>query len=105
MRTYEDIAALTGSIKLPVSILVTRRRAHEMDPPYFPPAYTSLIDDVMIQNSLHLRQDKLRQIALHPVKLHAGQANLPGGELGRPAAREQVLVPEMTGGRVLTTNV
>jgi len=105
MTRYEDIAALTGSIELPVSILVTRRRAHEMDPLYFAPAYTSLIDDVMIQNALHLRQDKIRQIALHPVKLHAGQANLPGGELGRPAAREQILIPEMTGGRVLTTNV
>lgn len=105
MKTYEEIAALTGSIKLPIPILVTRRRLHEMDLPYLPPAYTSLIEDVKIQNALHQRQDKIRQNALHPVKLHAGQANLPGGELGRPAAREQILVPEMTGGKVLTTNV
>lgn len=105
MNTYEDIAALTGSITLPIPILVTRRRLHEMDPPYLPPAYTSLIEDVMIQNALYLRQDKLRQAALHPVKLHAGQANLPGGELGRPVARDRIFVPEMLGGKVLTTNV
>lgn len=105
MQTYEDIAALTGSIKLPVAILVTRHRAHELDPPFFAPPYTSLIDDVMIQNAMHLHQNKVRQIAMHPVKLHAGQSSPPGGELGRHAAREQILVPEMTGGRVLTTNL
>lgn len=105
MTTYEDLAALTGSIRLPISIFGTRHRAHEMDPPYFPPPYTSLIDDVMIQNNLHHYKDKLRQIALHPVKLQAGKANMPNGEFGRPATPDQLMVPEMLGGRVLKTNV
>lgn len=105
MTRFEDIQALTGSIRMRVSIPSTRFTAHEMDLPFLPPAYTSIIDDVMIQNTLHKYNDKLRQIALHPVKLQAGQSNLPAGELGRPAAPLPVLVPEMLGGRLLTTNV
>lgn len=100
-----ELEALTGSIRLPVSILHTRFAVSELDPPYWAPPYSSLMDDVLMDARIHKYKDKLRQIALHPVKLHAGQANLPNGELGRPAARHPVLVPEMPGGRILTTNL
>lgn len=105
MTRFEDLQALTGSIQMRISIPGTRFNAYEMDLPFLPPPYTSMIDDVMIQNTLHKYKDNLRQIAMHPVKLQAGQSNLPAGELGRPAAPLPVLVPEMLGGRLLTTNV
>jgi hypothetical protein len=94
-----------GTVQLPVSILMTRFFVSETDPPYFAPPYSSLLDDVAAQNRRYREADKLRQTALHSVKLQAGKATMPGGELGRPYTRDPVLVPEMLGGRLLTTNV
>lgn len=105
MVKVEELQALVGSVQPPIRILTTRFFVSQTDPPYFPPPYSSMIADVKAQNQRHLEMDKLRQTALHPVKLQAGQADMRGGELGRPCAREPILVPEMVGGRLLTTNI
>lgn len=105
MAAVEELQALTGSIELAVPILTTRFSVSETDPPFLPPPYSSMIDDVNAQIKRHLEMDKLRQTALHSVKLQAGQSNLPEGELGRPYTRDPILAPELLGGRVLTTNV
>jgi hypothetical protein len=94
-----------GNSPLSASILTTRFYVSETDPPYFPPPYSSILADVRAQNKRHLEMDKLRQVALHPIKLQAGKADMPGGELGRHLTRDPILVPEMTGGRLLITNV
>jgi hypothetical protein len=101
----KEMRSSGGGEHLPLSFLTTRFFVSETDPPYFPPPYSSLLADVRALNQRHLEMDKLRQNALHPVKLQAGKANMPGGELGRHSARNPILVPEMLGGRVLTTNV
>ena len=105
MATVQELQRLAQGIKPIVPIPETRFTASKMDLPYLPPPYSSMIDDALMDNRIHEYKNKLQQIALHSVKLHAGQINMLNGELGRPAARHPILVPEMLGGRIHTTNV
>ena len=66
------------------------------------PRYSSMIDDALTDNAIHKYRDKLRQIALHPVKLHAGQSAPSNGGIGR-FARPQV--PEIIGGGLVGINL
>ncbi|MDR1489074.1 MAG: hypothetical protein LBS65_01110 [Desulfovibrio sp.] len=100
-----ELSALIGSVKLAVPIPGTRFTASVLDPPYLPPPYSSLFDDLERSRAMLEYRSELRRIALRPLYLHAGQANLPNGEIGRFAAREPIMVPEMLGGRILTTNL
>ncbi|MDL2316741.1 hypothetical protein LJC59_06640 [Desulfovibrio sp. OttesenSCG-928-A18] len=105
MAQFEELEALVGSIELPIKIPETRFHKSRWDAPYLPEPYTSLFEDVRISQRILLRNNKIRQNAMHPVYLQAGQAPLPNGELGRPAARHPVLIPELAGGRLLYTNI
>jgi len=67
------------------------------------PPYSSLISDVLRDICIHKYKDKLRLIALHQVKLKAGQSALPNGGLGRDFLPPSV--PEMRGGKILSGNV
>jgi hypothetical protein len=105
MTSMQELEALTGGIKPLIPLPKTRFDAWELEPVYWTPPYSSIVDDAFIRNRLHLRQEKIRMNALHPVKLQAGQSVPVNGELGRPAARAPIMVPEMLGGRLLYTNV
>jgi hypothetical protein len=64
------------------------------DPPSISPAYSSMLDDLKQQADLFRRVEHVRQNALHPVRLKAGQhPSLNGGE-GRFAlpAKERLSV-------------
>lgn len=104
MPTFTELEALTGSVKPIIPLPETRFDGHWTDVT-LPPPYTSLFDDVQRDIDIHLRNNKIRQNALHPVYLQAGQSPLPNGEFGRPAARHPVLLPELLGGRILYTNI
>ncbi|MDR1945847.1 MAG: hypothetical protein LBQ51_01590 [Desulfovibrio sp.] len=67
--------------------------------------YSSMADDMQRSIDMFEYRNKLRQVALRPLKLHAGQRNKPNGEFGRYFAWDPIMVPEMTGGRILTTTV
>jgi hypothetical protein len=67
--------------------------------------YTSLVDDRQRSIDRFEYRNALRQVALRPLKLHAGQSNKPNGEFGRYFTWDPIMVPEMTGGRILTTTV
>ncbi|MDR1686709.1 MAG: hypothetical protein LBR82_09820 [Desulfovibrio sp.] len=67
--------------------------------------WTSLLDDRQRSVDMFEYRNALRQVALRPLKLHAGQTNKPNGEFGRYFAWDPIMVPEMTGGRILTTTV
>ncbi len=83
----------------------TRFVAHELDPPYWTPPYSSLLDDAIADGVMHKRNNALYTAAMHSVKLQAGQAPMPNGESGRPAAADPVNIPELLGSRLLYTNV
>jgi hypothetical protein len=53
------------------------------DPPSLPPPYSSVLDDVRQQGDFFLRVDEVRQNALHPVRLQAGQHSPVNGREGR----------------------
>lgn len=105
MAFAKEYTTLNGTYTLSAPISTRRVSASDLDLPFLAPPYSSLIQDVFTDIHIHKYKDLLRQNALHPVKLQAGQANFPNGELGRPATPDPVLIPEMIGGRVLTTNV
>lgn len=105
MTSMRALESLVGSIQLPIPLPETRFVAYSLEPPYFPPPYSSVFDDVMAQNAKHIADNRLRRAALRPVTLQAGKAPMPGGELGRPAARHPVMLPELPGGRLLYTNI
>lgn len=64
--------------------------------------YTSMLADVRIANAILKYRDRLRQIALHPVYLHAGQSAMPNGGIGRFAAPQ---LPEIIGGGLVGINL
>ncbi|MDR0827073.1 MAG: hypothetical protein LBN33_04220 [Desulfovibrio sp.] len=103
--TTQELRSLIGSVSLAVPIPGTRFKARTLDPPYLPPPYSSLFDDLARNTAALEYHNQLRQIALRPLRLHAGQANRSNGEIGRFAAREPIMIPEMLGGRILTTNL
>jgi hypothetical protein len=103
--TTQELRSLIGSVSLTVPIPGPRFNARTMDLPYLPPPYSSLFDDMERNNAALEYHNKLRQIALRPLLLHAGQVNRSNGENGRFAAREPIMIPEMLGGRILTTNL
>jgi hypothetical protein len=84
-----------------ISLLETR---YTLSPTAIPlqVAYTSLIKDALIDNAIHLYKDKLRQNALHPIRLHAGQSGMPNGGIGRFAAPQ---LPEVIGGGLVGINI
>jgi hypothetical protein len=78
------------------------------DSPAYPhpsaaPPYSSLISDALRDICIHKYKDKLRLIALHQVKLKAGQSALPNGGLGRDFLPPSV--PEMRGGKILSGSI
>ena len=64
--------------------------------------YTSIITDALTDNAVHLHNNEIRQSALHPVRLHAGQSAMPNGGIGRFAAPQ---IPELTGGGLVGINI
>lgn len=97
------LETLPGSVKPAIEPPATRLEASPHAHPSAPPPYSSLISDVFRDICIHKYKDKLRQIALHQVKLKAGQNALPSGGFGRefrPPA-----LPEMRGGKILSGNV
>lgn len=66
------------------------------------PLYTSMIHDALVDNAVHKYNDLLRQNALHPVLLHAGQSAMPNGGIGRFAAPQ---LPELLGGDLVAINI
>ena len=107
MLNVDDLARLSRKegIRPVIPLPEMRFTESDMDPPLWPPAYSSLLDKAKDNIRGHLRDEILRHVALRPVKLLAGQSNAPNGEFGRPAAPDQQMIPEMLGGRVLKTNV
>jgi hypothetical protein len=105
MIPVQNLMDLTGRFTAPVPLPETRFTVDDLDPPYWPPPYSSMLDDVIAQKYRDIDRAKLRRAALHPVMLKAGKARLPQGELGRPAAPDPVHLPELLGGRVLYTNI
>lgn len=83
----------------------TRFVARQLDPPYLAPAYSSLLDDAIADGMVHKLKNEAYTAAMHPIKLQAGQTSMKNGELGRPAAADPVNIPELSGGRLLYTNL
>lgn len=99
MKDLEIMHSLTAAFERLDPLVQTRFSSSEPELPFTPPPYSSIIDDALRDNRIHLYRDKLRQIALHPVKLKAGQTEPMAGEMGRnftPAT-----LPEMRGGSIL----
>lgn len=101
-ETYEP-TPLPGASKPLIVLQETRFEASDFDSPCAPPPYSSMIDDVFTDIRIHKRKDELRQIALSPIRLKAGQSELPCGGLGRHAV--PVSLPELRGGRILSGSV
>lgn len=100
-----ETCALYESIPKVSLLEGTRFVAHELDPPYWAPPYSSVLDDAIADGMMHKIKNNAYYAAMHPVKLQAGKAPMPNGELGRPAAADPVNTPELLGGRILHTNV
>lgn len=100
-----EACALYESIPKMSLLEGTRFVAHDLEPPYWAPPYSSLLDDAIRDGMVHKRNNAAYTAAMHPVKLQAGQAPMPGGELGRPAAADPVNIPELLGSKILYTNV
>ncbi len=100
MTTLQTLQTLSEGIEPLIPLPETRFTAAKDDPPFLPPPYSSMVDDAFADNRVHLYKDRMRQIALHPVRLQAGQSESPAGGLGRfmlPAP-----LPEMRGGKILS---
>ncbi|MDL2266927.1 hypothetical protein LJC46_02945 [Desulfovibrio sp. OttesenSCG-928-G15] len=83
----------------------TRFVEREYDLPLTPRPYSSMLDDVRAQGERQKVHNAEQYVALHSVKLHAGQVDRSYGESGRPAAAKPILLPELLGGRIHATNV
>ena len=59
--------------ELAIHFATARYIPGKWDPPSVPPPYSSILDDVRQQMELFLRINEVRQNALHPVRLQAGQ--------------------------------
>ena len=103
MADMQELQALTEGVKPVIPIIETRFEASPTDLPFTPPPYSSMIDDALMDGRIHLRKDKLRQTALGPVRLKAGQSEPPSGGLGLHAV--PVRLPELRGGRILSGRV
>ena len=100
--TITQIAALNAPVEPVIPLPETLFVASPTGLSLAAPPYSSMIDDVLIQNAIHKYKDKLRQIALHPVKLHAGQSAPPNGGIGRFATPR---IPEIIGGGLVGINL
>jgi hypothetical protein len=99
----------------------TRYIPGKWDPPSISPPYSSILDDVRQQADLFRRMDRVRQNALHPVRLKAGEHSpVNGGEgrfalpakeglslLGaaRGAAPERWSIPEARAGALFAVSI
>lgn len=102
MLTIPQMAALHDPVEPVIPLPETRFAASPNALPLDPPPYSSMIDDALTDNAIHKYKDKLRQIALHPVMLHAGQSAPPNGGIGRFAAPR---IPEIIGGGLVGINL
>lgn len=103
MKDIQELEALPGAIKPAIQPPATRLEPAAYPQLGAPPPYSSMLADVFRDICIHKYKDKLRQIALHQVKLKAGQSALPAGGLGRDFTRP--VSPEMRGGKILSDNV
>jgi hypothetical protein len=69
--------------ELAIHFATARYVPGKWDPPSVPPPYSSILDDVRQQTDLFQRMDAIRQNALHPVRLRAGQHSPVNGREGR----------------------
>jgi hypothetical protein len=69
--------------ELAIHFTTARYIPGKWDPPSIPPVYSSLLDDVRHQGDLFKHVNKVRQNALHPVRLAAGQHPPVNGREGR----------------------
>ena len=102
MLTLLQMAVLHSPVKPVVPLPETLTAVSSAALPLTPPPYRSIMDRALIDNAIHKYKDRLRQIALHPVKLHAGQSAPQNGGIGR-FARPQI--PEIIGGGLVGINL
>ena len=102
MLAIESTQGTTQPVESMVPIPETRFEASPTDLPFTPPPYSSLIDDALIDNFVHKYNNAIRQNALHPIFLHAGQSAPPNGGIGRFAAPQ---LPEILGGAIVGINI
>ena len=102
MLTLLQMAILNLPSQPVIPLPETRFVASSTALPLDPPPYSSIIDGALIDNAIHKYKDRLRQIALHPVKLHAGQSAPPNGGIGRFATPQ---IPEIIGGGLVGINL
>jgi hypothetical protein len=101
----DHVQSLNGSVQRIEPVTEPRFATFTLYSSGFARPYTSIIDDRQQSIDMFEYRNALRQVALRPLKLHAGQKNKPNGEFGRYFAWDPIMVPEMTGGRILTTTV
>ena len=101
MLTITEISAENPPVEPVIPLPTTRFEASPADLP-LTTVYSSMLDDVQSQIALFKYKDKIRQNALHPVKLHAGQSAMPNGGIGR-FVRPQL--PEIIGGGLIGINL
>lgn len=87
-RIPPDVPPPHGPAYPALNLPETRMEAHPDDPPSAPPPYSALLKDVMFQGYHSKYTDNIRQNALHPVKLTAGQTPPANGAFGRHAIPE-----------------
>jgi hypothetical protein len=102
MLTSSRMTVLASPVDSSIAWSDARFAASLAAAPQDSPGYSSVIDDALTDNAVRTYRDKLRQIALHPVKLHAGQSAPPNGGIGR-FARPQI--PELIGGGLVGINL
>ena len=102
MLTILEIAERNQPVEPAIPLPETRFVESPTALPLDPPPYSSIIDDAFTDNAVHKYNDKLRQTALHPVKLHAGQSTAPNGGIGRFASPQ---LPELVGGGLVGINL
>lgn len=101
MLTITQISAENAPVEPVIPLPTTRFEASPTDLP-LTTVYSSIFDDVQSQINVFKYKDTIRQNALHPVKLHAGQSAMPNGGIGR-FARPQL--PEIIGGGLIGINL
>ena len=101
MLTITQISAENAPVEPLVAPPQTRFETSPTDLP-LTTVYSSIFDDLQTQINIHKYRDRLRQNALHPVKLHAGQSAMPNGGIGR-FVRPQL--PEVIGGGLVGINL
>ncbi|MDR2125161.1 MAG: hypothetical protein LBP38_09340 [Desulfovibrio sp.] len=102
---HDLLRSLSGSVQRIAPVTEPRFATFTLYSSGFARPDTSLLDDRQRSVDMFEYRNALRQVALRPLKLHAGQRNKPNGEFGRFFAWDPIMVPEMTGGRILTTTV